>query len=96
MPRNKKVYDDDDGRTIADMSDISRPPMIVPDFSNVKKEKPLNVPEEQPEDKPWEEAPISKQERRAYVISSIVTALGIGAVFVIAGGLFIFLITRLH
>ena len=33
----RREYDDDDGRVIADMSDIGRTPMMIPGFSNMKK-----------------------------------------------------------
>ena len=36
MARRNKVYDDDDGRTIADMSEVSGPSMFVPRKSGRK------------------------------------------------------------
>ena len=30
MRRNERIYEDDDGRTVADMSDIEPQPMLIP------------------------------------------------------------------
>ena len=39
MNRTGKLPDGDDGRVIADMSGIERQPLLVPDFSNIRKAK---------------------------------------------------------
>ncbi|MCR5781521.1 MAG: hypothetical protein K6G90_02170 [Clostridia bacterium] len=67
-------YEDDDGRTIADMSDVSRQPLILPRLP--KKQKPA---ENEPE------TDLSKNERRAYVRGALGAGLAIGGVFVAAG-----------
>ena len=37
--RTMKKYDDDDGRTVADMSGIEQQPMLMPSLEPVMKEK---------------------------------------------------------
>ena len=70
----KRGYEDDDGRTVADMSDVSRQPLILPRLP--KKQKPA---ENEPETE------LSENERRAYVRGAIGAGLAIGGVFVAAG-----------
>ncbi len=69
-----REYNDDDGRTVADMSDVTRQPLILPRLP--KKQKPA---ENEPETE------LSKNERRAYVRGAIGAGLAIGGVFIAAG-----------
>ncbi len=71
-------YEDDDGRTIADMSEVTRQPLILPRLP--KKQKPAG-----PEAGDEPDAGISKSERRAYVRGALGAGLAIGGVFVAAG-----------
>ena len=73
----KKVYDDDDGRTIADMSDVDRAPLLLPRFK--KREQP-EIPSEQQ---------FSKEDRRAILFGSMGAVLLIGAIFVAAAAIVI-------
>ena len=83
MKRQKKTYDDDDGRTIADMSGVERPKAFGL-FPSSPKEK-TEVDEKK------EEFP--KEARRAYVFSAILASLLIAAVFAFFIGLAIFIMT---
>lgn len=84
MSKKKKVYDDDDGRTIADMRMIERPrPFGGP--------PPVDIAGEDGKEKP----PVDKEVRRAYVLSALLAALAIGAAFAVGLGLIIFLMTAL-
>lgn len=69
----RRVYDDDDGRTIADMSDVGTQPMLVPRL--LKKRKAEEESAASPENA------ISKNERRGFVLGALCAALLIGAVF---------------
>jgi hypothetical protein len=91
----KKTYDDDDGRTIADMSDVQRQPMIVPDLSGLKKEKTAPAEESTSADKPWEESEFSGSERRAFISGALGATMLIASVFIIIGFVVIFLMTKL-
>lgn len=73
-----REYNDDDGRTVADMSDVTRQPLILPRLPKKKKTEGSEA-----QDAP--EAEISKEERRAYVRGAIGAGLAIGGVFIAAG-----------
>lgn len=76
MAREKKIYSDDDGRVIADMSGIERQPLVLP---RLKKRR-----EETSEEDPQSEVSLSKQERASYAFGALSASLLIGAVFVAA------------
>ena len=82
MSKKPKVYDDDDGRTIADMSGISRQPLILPKFSQFKKNN--ENPSDEKEEKPWEDNSFSKKERRSFVFGALGAAVLVGTVFAVA------------
>ena len=85
-----KRHDWDDGRTIADMSGVDGLPSL-----RRKKEKPLNVPEEEEENpRPWEDTSMSRQDRRAYVLGAMGATALIGSVYIAAFALLIFLLLR--
>ncbi len=86
--RKQRVYDDDDGRTIADMTDVGAHPVIAPRFSKRRKEHPEEAHSSAPEN------PISRSERRGFVWGALSAALLIGAVFmtVIAAAIAIMLL----
>jgi len=67
----KKVYDDDDGRTIADMSEIDPMPMLLP--------KPRRK-----EQQPVSESELSRQDRRAILLGSMGAVMLIAAIFLVA------------
>ncbi len=83
MVRKKRTYEDDDGRTIADMSGVSRPSLFLPRRAEEDAPSPSPRPsEERPE---WEQAPISREERRMYILGALKAALLIAFAFI--GGL---------
>lgn len=92
---SKKKYDDDDGRSIADMSSVGQPNLFT--FRNPKdKKEQTEIPDEDQSERPWEKKPeMPKEDRRAYVLAAVLTALGVGAVFLVGLGLIIWLLTVL-
>ena len=72
----RKRYDDDDGRTIADMSGVSAPSL----FGHLPKRKA--APEQELPDIPSAEPEISKEERRWYIRGALKAALLIGFAFI--------------
>ncbi|MCR5206950.1 MAG: hypothetical protein K6C14_00550 [Eubacterium sp.] len=94
MAKRKKEYDDDDGRVIADMSDIEGSPLLIPRFKSFSKEKEEKSAEDESDSD--NEYQLSGSERRAYIGGALGAALAIGAVFAIAGFIFIFFMTRIH
>ena len=72
----KRVYDDDDGRTVADMSGIERQPLLLPRFRRKQRDGE--------EDAPAPEEEWSREDRRAVILGSIGAVLLIGVVFLAA------------
>ena len=81
MKKDRK-FDDDDGRTIVDMSEVDPMPVLLPRFRRRKDE----VPSEQQ---------MSKEDRRAVMLGAIGAVLLIGGVFIVAGAIVIFLMTKI-
>lgn len=87
--RKKKIYDDDDGRTIADMSGVSGNNMFIPRRS--QREGSQDVQETQTEssgkDRPWESQDmLTKEERKWYILGALKAALLIGSAFILGFG----------
>ncbi len=94
----KHVYDDDDGRTIADMSGVERQRLFVPKIP--KRENAARETEPAPfgdvQHDPMKNPRLSKSEGRAYVFGALGAALLIGAVFAIAFFLFIVIFLAIY
>lgn len=94
----RKQYDDDDGRTIVDMSGVESPSsLFIPRVP--KKEKTVPTEENNSSDeRPWEKNEFSKDERRSFVLgamsASALIALIFIAVFGIAIALMVFFIGK--
>ena len=91
MARKDRVYEDDDGRTIADMSDLSRPGMLG---GFRKAAHPASPQREEPQrEEPWREAePImTPEERRWYVLGAMKAGLLIGLAYIVGLGLVVLL-----
>ena len=80
----RKIYDDDDGRTIADMSGLDG------GFSNPfgKKKKPSEPDQKQ---NPHQEPIMTKKEEFWYIMGALKAALLIGGAFIVGLGLVILL-----
>ncbi len=83
--RKKKIYDDDDGRTIADMSQVSRQSLLIPrkPEKNADKDSASNDPSAQ-NDNPWEEQKLSKGEGFAFAFGAMSAAMLVALIFVLA------------
>ena len=83
MAYNGKRYDDDDGRTIVDMSGVERPAM----FGHLpKKENPVfSKPKEKPE-RPWEDSGYNRSERRSAVLGALSASLLIALAYIVGLG----------
>ena len=87
MARNKRVYEDDDGRTIADMSGVSGPSLF----------KPRSVPTESPAqdtkpDRSWERGGLSRKERLMCVLGAMKATMLIALAYILGLGLIIALL----
>ena len=93
MARKKKVYEDDDGRTIADMSGITRPRMFIPSHVERDRMKPVTQEsvDDRKENRPWEKEDdlMTPRERRWYVLGALKAALLIALTFIAGLGLLI-------
>ncbi len=83
MKRNKNDFEDD-GRTIADMSEISRPPLLIPRIPGLEKKK-----EGQTANRP----DLNRSEERGVIAGALAAALLIALAFIAGGGLLIWLLT---
>lgn len=85
----KKQYDDDDGRSFADMSQIERPNFFslgrMPERRERDEERPRKPQVPAVEDE------MTKQERRWYVLGTLKASLLIGLAYVVGLGLLILL-----
>ena len=98
MAFKKKQYDDDDGRTFADMSDLERPPLLIPRFDHLHRSdrKDMAEPENAGANRPEYEVQYTDEERRALIGGTVAAALLVGGIFIVAIGLLIFLITKIN
>ena len=79
----KKNHDfEDDGRTVVDMSEVDPMPVLLPRFRRRK-------------DEPTSENQMSKEDRRAVMLGAIGAVLLIGGIFIVAGAIVIFLMTKI-
>ena len=82
----QRNYDDDDGRTIADMSGLERQPILAPRLPKRKKNA-------EPEQAPQPELQLTDEERRSYIGGALGAAALIGGIFIAAGAIVILLLT---
>ena len=98
---NKDRYDDDDGRVIADMSDLDRQPLLVPQFDRLGKSRSKSRPDfQEPDDSPkpdyYQDTPtVTREERNAMIKGGLAAGLLIGGCIALAFGILIFLLTRI-
>lgn len=81
----KKKYDDDDGRTIADMSGLERPSIIMPQFVRRKDKSKTKAASD------VNNTDLNREERRSYIWGALSAALLITAIFIVVFGVAIWL-----
>lgn len=100
MAREKKTYADDDGRTIADMSGVTRRNLWglrLPGGKPKGDPAPEQPADQEKEDRPWDTSgQFNREERRAYILGTLGAALLVAlpyaivfaiAIWIIGGGL---------
>ena len=89
----KKQYDDDDGRTVADMSGVERPSLFrIRPFAS-EEDKPISDENEEiQQSRPWENSQFSKEERRSFVLGAMSASAVIAGVFIAAAAVVISII----
>ncbi len=85
--RKNRTYEDDDGRTIADMSGVSRQPVFLPRLSGPPRagNTPARPAPREESSRPWEETGLTKKEQLWYMLGALKAALLIALAFI--GGL---------
>ena len=94
----KKKYDDDDGRTIFDMSAVEKPNLFSFNPPYMDEERPRKKGDDEPSaasDRPWESSndEMPRKMRRAYVWGALKASLLIASAFVAGIGVVVYLIT---
>lgn len=82
----KRVYDDDDGRVIADMSGVERQRLLIPRINWGRG----SAPAEEGDRQGWESS-FTPDERRMAVLGALKAALLIGLAFIVGIGAVILL-----
>ena len=87
--KQRKTYDDDDGRTIADMSGVQPSGMFA--FRSLKKYGTFRKPDDEADDTPEEN--YTHEQRHAAVGGALTAAVLIAGIFIGAGAIVIALLT---
>lgn len=89
MRKKDRFYENDDGRTIADMSGVEPQPMFLPRIPKRRGRADLREPDAPAaNDRPWDTSgELSREERNAAIGGALKAGLLIGAVFLSAGAL---------
>ena len=89
MRKKERIYEDDDGRTIADMSGIEPQPMLIPRIHKRRDRADFREPDAPAaNDRPWDTSgELSREERNAAIGGALKAGLLIGGVFLTAGAL---------
>ena len=85
MAKDKKFYDDDDGRTIVDMSGLERPSMFG-HLPRSGENRAFKAPEERKPHRPWEESAWSRSERGAAIRGALAASLLIAGAYILGLG----------
>ncbi len=85
MARRNEVYEDDDGRTVADMSDLSRPSLFLPRKSGRRKD--MGPPEDESSSQPRQDW--DPKDRRLYIFGALRAGLLIALIYFLGFGLLI-------
>ena len=94
----KKIYDDDDGRVIADMSGIEKQPVIFPDAESIKRVKENRAEFSEPPAKSYSHGPeyLDKEGRRAMIGGAMSAMLLIGGLLAAGFAAVILILGHLH
>ena len=95
---DKRNYDDDDGRVVADMSGIERTPMLVPNAESVKRAREKRADFSEPSENSYSPGPeyLDKEGRRAMIGGALSAMPLIGGLFAAAFAALILIIGHLH
>ena len=84
MKREPREYEDDDGRTVADMSEVHRRNVFLPRGTHQESPKCEN---EKNESTSNQNPPLNRKETRSFIMGALSAGLLIALVFIIGLGL---------
>ena len=94
--KKKRVYDDDDGRTIADMSEVRRPNVFGFEPFIRRGRKSASDAEAggtaKNEDRPWEDKSLNDEETGHFILGALGAGLLVGLIFIAAAAILITLL----
>ena len=95
---DKRLFDDDDGRVVADMSGVERQPMLFPDPESIRRVKEKRSDFAEPVEKQFSTGPeyLDKEGRRAMIGGALSAMLLVGGVIFAAFAAVILIIGHLH
>lgn len=95
---DKRLYDDDDGRVIADMSGVERKPLFIPDADSIDKVRESRQEPGSPKGQSYSTGPeyLDKEGRRAMIGGALSAMLLVGGVLAAAFAVLILIIGHLH
>lgn len=85
MKRKPCEYEDDDGRTVADMSEVHRRNLFIP-RGNPHQERPKRE-DDHNDSSSGQNPPLSSKETRSFILGALSAGLLIALVFIIGLGL---------
>ena len=88
----RKAYDDDDGRVIADMSDVSARTPFGYRSAGEKQRSAAEDAQDEKAARPWESNGVSRETRSGVIWGALSAALLIGLAFIVGLGIVIALI----
>jgi hypothetical protein len=95
---DKKQFEDDDERVIADMSGIERQPVFFPSAESIRRVKENRADFSEPTSKSYSQGPeyLDKEGRRAMIGGAVSAMLLVGGLLAAGFALVILLIGHLH
>ena len=85
MRRNERIYEDDDGRTVADMSGLEPQPMLIPRIHKRRDRADFREPDApEANDRPWDTSgELNREERNAAIGGALKATLLICGVYLL-------------
>lgn len=77
MDQDRRSFEEDDVRVVADMSEVSRTPLLIPRLDEVRRRRDVGPSEDQPSSAPSYQSSLDldKEERRALISGAVSAGL---------------------
>ncbi|MBQ3290785.1 MAG: hypothetical protein IJH43_00235 [Mogibacterium sp.] len=94
---DRYIDQEDDGRVVADMSEVSRTPILIPRFDQIRKNRPdISDGPEPGSERRQETVQLDGEGRRAMIAGALSAALLIGGTIAAAFAILIFFILKVY